>query len=625
MLNLLYSQLSLTRKSSIIPERVVTIKSEEDLKSITEGVGRYEYTRGSEGKIIVDLTHLKGIEETDDKLKVLAGTTWGDAVKKKPEIFGNLDFSVGGSVEYGDAGFGFNEFKFIKDKVEVEAYLNGNKYVGKYKGGIIYAVIVRKENKELVTKNYETTDFDAVYYKIINWFSQGFPPFRDISIFWQGDKFVLNVTYTKPREPLVSKFISDLNEGKLIYEDLSFPHKYRYFGLIDFSRLTELKDNIKKSKRSVIRVSFNKAYFSIYSDSSLNFSGIDLTPQSDILAENKLNGCIMCGKCVDVCPYSEYKGSLVYSPLGFYTLQALGSPIQINCHMCGKCVEVCPAKIDIISDISKNAVYSLEFTPGKKVKELNYKREIVITPISSSLEERLLKALLYFSAKGSIIGVKYLDIDIQDLVKGRVNWKELAKQFLNVSQIITLTPEEFYYLQPLKNYAILDIGYIEDYTLEEIQGNKEELHIPCYLKDYERRIKPSKCSFAFLDIINGTNVKTDLKAKVTLCPFTAKKLNIKTPLDLLIPEVNKASVKLIVSKIKKGIEDSNKILDDSKWYIGIADNLYYEISNNMYTTSLKSLQPQELIILYYSLESLEDFTPEEKKVIEEKILQLLIK
>jgi len=86
MLNLLYSQLSLTRKSSIIPERVITVKSEEDLKNITEAVARYEYFRGSEGKVIADLTELRGIEETDDKLKVLAGTPWRD-VKNKNQKF----------------------------------------------------------------------------------------------------------------------------------------------------------------------------------------------------------------------------------------------------------------------------------------------------------------------------------------------------------------------------------------------------------------------------------------------------------------------------------------------------------------------------------------------------------
>lgn len=87
MLNLLYSQLSLTRKSSITPERVITVKTEEDLKNITEAVARYEYFRGSEGKIIADLTRLRGVEEADDKLKVLAGTPWRDVKDKKTRNF----------------------------------------------------------------------------------------------------------------------------------------------------------------------------------------------------------------------------------------------------------------------------------------------------------------------------------------------------------------------------------------------------------------------------------------------------------------------------------------------------------------------------------------------------------
>ena len=623
MLNLLYSQLSLTRKSSIIPERVITVKSEEDLKNITEAVGRYEYLRGSEGKIVADLTKLRGIEEIGDKLRVLAGTPWRDVKEKNPEILGNLDFSVGGSVEYGDAGFGFYEFKFIKDRVEVEAYLNGNKYIGKYKGGIIYSVLIRKENKEIITKAYEAKDLDELYYMIKGWFSVTFPPFRDVTIQWKDDKFTLTVSYTKLREKLLSDLVKNFYKGGIIYEEVSFPHKYRYFGQIDFSKLPELKERIKKSKQTTLRISFNKVYFSVYSDIFLSFPEAELFPHSDIIEENELNGCIMCGKCVEVCPYSEYKGSLVYSPLGFYILQALGSAIQINCHMCGKCVEVCPAKLDIISEISKTAVYNIKQIEKGKVKELSYKREIVVTPIGASLEDRILKAILYLYSKGSIAGIKYLDVNIQDLVRGKIDWKKIAKQFAGVSQIITITPEEYYYLQPLKNYAILDINYIEEYTIADQEIKKEELHIPCYLKGFGK--ENIKCSYAFLDILNNTSSKSEIKAKVTLCPFTAKKLNIATPLDLLIPQVNKEAVKLISRKIKRNLEKSSKILDDAKWYMGVADPLYDELANEIYEVELKTLQPEELLILYFYLDSLEDFTQEEKKIIGEKIARLLLK
>jgi len=485
---------------------------------------------------------------------------------------------VGGSVEYGDAGFGFNEFRFIKDRVKVEAYLNGNKYVGKYKGGIIYAVLVRKENKELITKSYETKDFDALYYMIKSWFSVTFPPFRDITVQWKDRKFTLNVSYTKLRENLLSDFVENFYEGKVIYENASFPHKYRYFGLVDFSRLLELKERIKKSKQAILRMNFNRVYFSIYSDTFLSFPETELFPTSDTIEENKLNGCIMCGKCV----------------------------------------EVCPAKLDILSDMSKIATYDIQQLENKKVKDLNYKREIIITPISSVLEDRILKSLLYLYSKGSIVGFKYVDVNIQDLVRGRVDWKEIANQFNGVSQLITITPEEYYYLQPLKNYAILDINYIEEYTIIDEEIKKEELHVPCYLRDFEKKIKPSKCSYAFLDILNNTNIKSDIKAKITLCPFTAKKLSIVTPLDLLIPQINKEAVKLISSKIKKNLEDSSKILDDAKWYVGVADSIYSELSNKMYDAGLRTLQPEELIMLYFYLDSLEDFTQEEKKVIGEK-------
>ncbi|BFH72714.1 4Fe-4S dicluster domain-containing protein [Sulfurisphaera javensis] len=625
MLNLLYSQLSLTRKSSILPDRVVTVKSEEDLKNISEGVGRYEYTRGIEGKIIVDLTNLKGIERKDDKLRVLAGTHWREVISYNPEIFGNLDFSVAGSIEYSDAGFGFNEFRFIKDRAEVEAYLNGNKYVGKYKGGIIYAVLIRQESKELVTKSFESNDFDVIYYKIKSWFATSYPAFRDITVAWNNGKFVLNVTYTKVREELLKNFISDFPEGQILYEDLNFPHKYRYFGVVSFDDLYKIKDQILKSTRAFLRIGFKNIYFSIYSNTFLNFPGIELNNFSDINETNLLNGCIMCGKCVEVCPYSEYKGSPVYSPLGFYVLQALGSSIQINCHMCGKCVEVCPANLDILSDISKTATYEVKTTSDSlNIKELNSNRVIVITPISLDLKERLVKALLYLYSKGSIVGIKYLDININDLIKNKIDWKSISTKFTGITQIITLTPEEYYYLQPLKQYLVLDISYIEDYVLPEIEIDYKKLHIPCYLKDLEKKIKPSKCSFAFLDILNNTSVPNNIKDEITLCPLTARKLNIKTPLDLLIPTINLGIINQTVNKIKEKLKDSSQLLDDAIWYSGIADDLYSQISDNLYTYALQEVPKEELLLLYLYLDNV-DLNQQDKKNLEQKIPQLLIK
>lgn len=555
----------------------------------------------------------------------MAGTSWRDVLKFYPEIYGNLDFSVGGSVDYGDAGFGFNEFKLIKDRVEVEAYLNGNKYQGKYKGGIIYSVLVRKESKELVTKGLETKDFDVVYYKLKTWFSSSYPPFRDITIVWKDGKFILNATYTKAREELLKKYTAELQDFDLIYEESNFPHKFRYFGLTNLDNLNLIKSQISKSISSFIRVSFGRVYLSVYSNEFLNLPNVELSSFSDTINDNKLNGCIMCGKCVEVCPYSEFKNSPAYSPLGFYTLQALNSYIQINCHMCGKCVEVCPAKLDILSDISKTAIYDIKLNvESPRVREIKSNRIILITPISIELQERLLKALLYLYSRGTRVGVKYLDINLQDLVKGKIDWKNLASQLSGISQIITITPEEYYYLQSLLRYVVLDITYIEDYTLPEIDLDKSKLHIPCFLRDLEKKIKPSKCSFAFLDLLNNTNSPSYIKDEITLCPFTAKKNNIKTPLDMLIPHVNLNIINEIENKIKEKLSDSIVLLEDAKWYSGLADQIYQGITNRLLNYAVQDLPEEKLLILYLLLDKT-SFSEEEKKILEEKIIQLLTK
>ncbi|BFI76154.1 hypothetical protein YN1HA_22520 [Sulfurisphaera ohwakuensis] len=627
MLNLFYSRLSLTRRSSIIPEKIITIQSEEDLKNITEGIGRYEYSRGVEGKVIVDLTSLRGIEEKDDKLRILAGTLWKEVIGFKPELFGNLNFSVGGSVEYGDAGFGFNEFRFIKDRVEVEAYLNGEKYTGRYKGGIIYAVLVKKENKELIVKSLTSQEFDVIYYKLKSWFSSGIPPFRDITLVWRDGKFELSATYPKLREELLKKFITDLSDGKIIYEDLSFPHKYRYFGTTTIDNLYKIKDQITNSIEAYLRISFNKVYFSIYSNTSLIFPpDVELSNFSDTSGENNLNGCIMCGKCVDVCPYVEYTKSKIYSPLGFYVLQSLGSSVQINCHMCGKCVDVCPANLDIISDISKSAVYDINnVRTENKLKELKSEKVILITPISSRFEERILKSLLYLYSKGLKVGLKYIDLDIQRLVKNQIDWKLLSNQFSGINLIITITPEEYYYLQPLKRYSVLDIDYIENYVMSDVEIDKSKLHIPCYFRDLEKKIKPSKCSFAFLDLLNNKNMPSKINAEITLCPFTSEKLNIKTPLDIVIPQINLNIIDLIASKIRKSLENSAQLLDDAKWYYGIADDIYHEVTDSLFLYALKEIPLEEALILYFYIDRIDEFSSEEKKILEEKIIQLLTK
>jgi ferredoxin len=624
MEELLFSQITLTRRSSITP-RVVRIKSENELQGIKNAVARYEFARGIEGSTIIDLTSLKGVEDLGDKIRILAGTKWREVLPYKPEIYANLDFSVGGSVAFGDAGFGFNEFGFVRDRVEVEAYLNGVKYIGKYKGGIIYAVYVRKESKELVSKSYKADTLDAVIYKLKSWFQNYLPPFRDITVVYSQGSVILNVAYTRIREVLLQRFLDDMQNSDIIYEDLSSRHEYRYFGLIDFKDIESLKENIKKSEKSFLRFKGEKVFFSIYSHVPLVFpSTVTLLPYSDSADKNNLNGCVLCGRCVDVCPYGELMGSPVYTPIGLYVLNPLGvTEGLINCHQCGRCVDVCPSKLDIISLIKKNAKYNF-VSELPSIKELPAKSVIVLTRLSHGLEDRAIRAILYYLAKNKKVGVIVLDIDINNLLTDSVDWNSLSKKLDGIYEIFTITPEEYYYLQTLASLKSINISLVEQDALQDADINSEELHVPCLLR---LNIGGSnKCSLAFLERLNKIDEERkqlvlNEKIKYTLCPITAQKYKLKSPLDMIIPSIDLRQLSNIVDKFRKGLQESVYIIDDAKWYEGVCDELYTKLTEGIYQQSVKSLSLQELVILYF-FEDKANLSESEKRIIDKEVVKI---
>ena len=620
---LLYSQLSLTRRSSSLP-KIIRVDPYSDLSKL-RGVPRYEFSRGIEGNEILDMTGLKGVEDLGDRLRVLAGTPWRDVIRYSPELFGNLDFSVGGSVFFGDAGFGFNEFGLIRDRVEIEGYLNGIKYTGKYNGGIIYAVYIKKELKQLINKGYTTDDIDAILYKLKSWFSSGFPAFRDITINIQGGVAKLIVAYPSTREQLLLKYVSDLQKVDPVYEDLSPRHKYRYYGTTDLNGIFQIKENLKRSERTILRFRGTKVYFVIYSNTPLKFiDTIPLTSYSDSDAQNNLNGCVLCGRCVDVCPYGEMMGSPIYTPLGLYVLQPLGfAEGLINCHMCGKCVDVCPSKLDILSDLRKYARYNKIDTSLPEVRELPATSVIVLTPISKGFEDRAIRALLYLHSKGKKVGLIKLDINVLDLLLDKVDWENISKKLEGVNEILTITPEEYHYLQPIKRFKIIDIILAEELILPDTDIEGENLHIPCMLGIKTKKKELNKCSLAFLEEISGKTVESKLPAKYTLCPITARKLNIKTPLDTVFPTLNLEALKNIISKLHQGVEDGDLLMDDSKWYEDIAEELFKKVADKIISTQLNRLTKEELLFLYFFMDKFAEINEKDKEVIIKEVNKIL--
>ncbi|MEM4138718.1 MAG: 4Fe-4S ferredoxin, partial [Sulfolobaceae archaeon] len=112
-----------------MPKDIIKIKNIDEFSKLTgEETPRYDFIRGEEGEVIADLIDLRGIEDLGDRIRVLPGTKWRDVINFSPEIFGNLDFSVGGDVHFNEPVFGFNEFGEIRNRVEVEAIINGKSY-----------------------------------------------------------------------------------------------------------------------------------------------------------------------------------------------------------------------------------------------------------------------------------------------------------------------------------------------------------------------------------------------------------------------------------------------------------------------------------------------------------------
>ncbi|EWG06980.1 MAG: 4Fe-4S ferredoxin iron-sulfur binding domain-containing protein [Candidatus Aramenus sulfurataquae] len=596
--SLLFSALSPT-VVSFPPEIVTKIRGEEDLKVLSDFVPRYETFRGVEGKKVADLTGLRGIEDLGDKLRVLAGTKWKEVLKFNPEVYCISDFSVGGSIQFEDACFGYNEFGKINNRVKVEAYLNGEKYKGKYRGGIVYSIFINKETRPLM---YKVLEGDYLYLanKAREWFITSFPVFRDVTLIKEGNRAKLYVAYPSIREALLRGYLvgfSDADKYKLPVKD----HKFRYVGTVpllnfnpkDFANVTNLYLLFRKGEvtyyafsHSPLVLEYNRGF-------------------SDVNDRTLFNNCILCGRCVDVCPHAEQRGSIAYSPLGFYVLSYYNQGEKVaNCHMCSKCVSVCPAGLDIVGDLKKRAksnnisqTVNLDL-PAKKV--------IAITPISSGLVEYALKVIKLLGKEGLKVGLITLNVGLDDMIKG--NFSGIANQIRDVDEVITLTPEEAYYLSELKKVKIIDVTFVYEYLKGKLKDKMKELrvHVPCFA-NYKFDNADTNCSFELLNMVNGEGYgKKVPKADVSLCPLASKRLGIRNLTDLL-------SVTLDYSAADKLIEDFNvysnsfsKILEDVKWYEGVADDVkgYFEL--RMVESFVKGRSRDELLLFYLNKDKYAD-------------------
>ena len=556
----------------------------------SEGVPRFEYFRGVPGEIVYDLTRFRGIISYDDKsVTVKAGTTWKEVLDKIPDVmtFSILEFSVGGSVYFDDPIFGFNEFKTIRSVVRVKAFSKGLIEDSHYNGGIPIEVTIRRAKNELV--HYKSEFFNASQFlaTMIDW---ALLPhvFRDITFVKRGTEFSLYVSYPKLRSELVAKRLASL--PKLEERDTPFfesvksiKRLYWYYGTLQASELGVLNQFINfDDVDMVIRLGRRGAIvISLYSDRPLSIpSDLTLLSFSDTPGTQALSSpCIMCGECVDVCPHVRLKGGVGFSPLGFYTLKPFYDVKEIaTCSYCGACETVCPAGLMILKDYAPYTSFVELKRPGLISSEKS-DEILLITDISSSLEEEIKLALIFLKSKGVNVKTYYYSRPFKDLLLRKAGKDDVQADLDFAKKIYVITPEES---RVLKNYLKdKEVILVQELALNDLK-DKYRVHKGCY---YD--LSTENCSNAFLDFLSGTTTEKKLDFDVSLCPFTANKLSINTPLRLLV----KSKIVNYNEKISKIIQTYKDIIkkfkEEIEWYEGLDDEVVKAIKENAMIQAIK--------------------------------------
>jgi len=611
----LFSALSPTVKVNP-PEDVIKVHKEEDLQNLRDFTPRYEFIRGVQGNKIADLTEFKGVEDLGDKIRVLSGTKWEEIINYNPEIFCIKDFTAGGSVFFNDACFGFNEFGYIKDRVEVEAYINGQKYKGKYNGGIISSILINKGNKELCHKSIEG-DFLYLSNLVKKWFISDFPVFRDVMLVKENNIGKIFVSYTKTREILVKKFINNFQDSKPFYEEIK-NHKFRYAGVLPIASFEP--SVFLNSDLVYFHFRKNEVYYYAFSQNSLVLP--NTTSYSDINDKILFNGCILCGKCVEICPHKDQRDSSLFSPLGFYVLSTFNKENEVsNCHMCGKCINVCPADLNIVSDLISHAKFP-EIKINTDINLLS-KHVIVLTSISKDFKDLAIKAFKILNSIGIKVGIITLDLSYEDLITARFN-DNIKEKIKNIDEIITLTPEEFHFLNSLKNIKIIDITFIYQLIEKEIKSKLENMkvHIPCF---YDSNFKNSdkSCSYEFLNKINNEGYgKKKPNADISLCPLAAKRLGIKNIFDLFDIKIDYSILDKFYIDFINYFKDFDKLFKDLEWYSEIDNTIRDDVIVEIIDSFLNNRPKDELLLFYLNNDKYKDLDNSLKNYIIKRIERL---
>ena len=611
-----YSFVTKTRRGSL-PKRVVSVVTGEEFEA--EGVPRFEYFRGVPGEIVYDLTRFRGIvSHNEEYVTVRAGTTWKEVLDKFPDViaFSILEFSVGGSVYFDDPIFGFNEFKTIRSIVRVKAFTQGKIKEGPYNGGIPIQVTLKRSKDELIHYKSDLSNASQFVATIIDW--AALPHlFRDITFVKKGKEFSLYVSYPKLRSDLVARRLASLprleERDTPFFESVeSYKRIYWYYGTLQASELGLLSQFVNLDNVDmVIRLGRRgTVVLSLYSDSPLSLPAeLTLLSFSDTPnTEAFTSPCIMCGKCVEVCPHVKLKGGVGFSPLGFYALRPFYDVSEIaTCSYCGACEAVCPVNLPILRDFAPFATF-VEMK-GPEISSSETSEEVLlVTDISSSLEEEVKLALVFLRSKGVDVKPYYYSKPLKDLLLRKVEENVVEKDLSFAKKIYVVTPEEY---RVLKNYLKdKEVILVQELALNDLKGTYK-VHRGCY---YD--LRTDNCSYAFLDLMSGRKTEKKLDFDVSFCPFTADKLNISTPLRLLLgSKITKYEEK--ISPIIEIYRDLiKKYKEELEWYEGLDDEIVRVIKENVMIQAVKASNVEDLSELIGVLEGYTVLDEEAKLLLE---------
>ena len=589
------------------PKKVVKVSSESDFKE--EGVPRFENFRGAPGEVVYDLRDFRGIVSWDDTtVTVKAGTTWEEVVSQFPDVasYSVAEFSVGGSLYFGDPIFGLNEFRSLKSALAgVTFFKNGAVKKGQYEdGGIPLLIEIKREKTQLIWKELTTKNFKDIISLNDAILNARVVPFRSLEVWKTGDTFRVIAVYTPFRESLVGAVLSALTgwtetrpTGPESLKGLGWP-PYWYFGITQLNEFPSLEGILADPDvAAVLRLERTRMWVSLFSFKPLKLPpSLALTPYSDAPETEALTtGCVLCGKCVSACPHAELKRSFAYSPMGFFALHS-ASGLDVSevatCEFCGICENVCPVKLPILSYYSTKAEFR---EPQGPLQEEGMIKDVVLVVTADTkdlLKDEIEGALLYLGLKGEGASLYVIPSSLASLVKSGSLPPDVKTKLNAAEKIYTLTPELDKVLR--KSFDESKIALVHQLILGELIEHKPSLkvHYPCYLRNDK-----GACSYAFYDLATGSKTEAKLDYEVTLCSLASVKTGVPSAVTLYM---KKRLLKDALVKLKSEVENlytellTETYVEDLDWYAGISEEAREWVKVGAMLQAIKDKSDDEL-------------------------------